>query len=101
MRNIGRLGADFWCWDVRVVSKHQNIRLSYHDLHTQSTALAHGLKNLGVAKGNRVAVSLGNNVEFAITTYALFKLGAILVTKLHATKALLNLWSDGFCERSL
>jgi acyl-CoA synthetase (AMP-forming)/AMP-acid ligase II len=27
-----------------------------------------------------VAVSLGNNWEFAVTTYALFKLGAILVS---------------------
>lgn len=29
-------------------------------------------------KGDRVSVSLGNNVEFAVVTYALFKLGAIL-----------------------
>lgn len=32
-----------------------------------------------MTKGERVAVSLGNNWEFAVTTYALFKLGAILV----------------------
>lgn len=75
------------------MSKHQNIRLSYHDLHAQSTALAHGLKNLGVVKGNRVAVSLGNNVEFAITTYALFKLGAILVKSSMQQKP--SPWSDG------
>lgn len=62
-----------------VISKHQNIRLSYDDLHTQSTALAHGLAGIGVKKGDRVAVSLGNNAEFAIATYAVFKLGAILV----------------------
>jgi len=37
------------------------------------------LQKLGVRKGDRVAVSLGNNVEFATLTYALFKLGAILV----------------------
>jgi len=40
--------------------------------------LARGLQGIGVKKGDRVAVSLGNNTEFAITTYALFKLGAIL-----------------------
>ncbi|KAI5838292.1 acyl-CoA synthetase/AMP-acid ligase-like protein II [Morchella snyderi] len=62
-----------------VISKHQNIRLSYDDLHTQSTALAHGLAGIGVKKGDRIAVSLGNNAEFAIATYAVFKLGAILV----------------------
>jgi non-ribosomal peptide synthetase component E (peptide arylation enzyme) len=33
----------------------------------------------GVKKGHMVAVSLGNNWEFAVVTYALFKLGAILV----------------------
>ncbi|KAK4986076.1 hypothetical protein LTR50_005536 [Elasticomyces elasticus] len=48
-------------------------------LNTLSNALARGLQNVGVRKGDRVAVSLGNNVEFATTTYALFKLGAILV----------------------
>lgn len=62
-----------------VISKHQSIRLSYDDLHTQSTALAHGLAGIGVKRGDRVAVSLGNNAEFAIATYAVFKLGAILV----------------------
>lgn len=33
---------------------------------------------MGVKKGDRVSVSLGNNIEFAVATYALFKLGAIL-----------------------
>jgi non-ribosomal peptide synthetase component E (peptide arylation enzyme) len=37
------------------------------------------LRERGVRKGDRVAVSLGNNWEFATLTYALFKLGAILV----------------------
>lgn len=51
---------------LRVISRHQNSRLTYDGLHQRSTALAHGLRNLGVKKGDRVAVSLGNNVEFAI-----------------------------------
>jgi non-ribosomal peptide synthetase component E (peptide arylation enzyme) len=41
--------------------------------------LARGLQERGVRKGERVAVSLGNYWEFAVATYALFKLGAILV----------------------
>jgi acyl-coenzyme A synthetase/AMP-(fatty) acid ligase len=40
--------------------------------------LARGLQDIGVKKGDRVSVSLGNNIEFAIATYAIFKLGAIL-----------------------
>ncbi|KAH7081108.1 acyl-CoA synthetase/AMP-acid ligase-like protein II [Paraphoma chrysanthemicola] len=62
-----------------VISHHQRITLTYDALDRDSNRLARGLQNIGVAKGDRVAVSLGNNVEFATTTYALFKLGAILV----------------------
>ncbi|KAG0125666.1 acyl-CoA synthetase/AMP-acid ligase-like protein II [Tuber indicum] len=62
-----------------VISSHQNTRLTYSSLHTQSTSLAHGFKSLGVQRGDRVAVSLGNNIEFALATYAIFKLGAVLV----------------------
>ncbi|KAH7091695.1 acyl-CoA synthetase/AMP-acid ligase-like protein II [Paraphoma chrysanthemicola] len=62
-----------------VISRHQRITLTYDALDRDSNRLARGLQKIGVAKGDRVAVSLGNNVEFATTTYALFKLGAILV----------------------
>ncbi|KAI8939175.1 hypothetical protein NX059_005007 [Plenodomus lindquistii] len=62
-----------------VISHHQRIRLTYDALDRDSNALARGLQKLGVKKGDRVAVSLGNNAEFATLTYALFKLGAILV----------------------
>ncbi|KAK6505707.1 hypothetical protein TWF481_007599 [Arthrobotrys musiformis] len=62
-----------------VVSSHQSIRLTYHDLDVSSTRLAHGLASLGVKKGSRVTASLGNTAEFAILHYAVFKLGAILV----------------------
>ncbi|KAH7410113.1 acyl-CoA synthetase/AMP-acid ligase-like protein II [Phaeosphaeria sp. MPI-PUGE-AT-0046c] len=62
-----------------VISHHQRTILTYDALDRESNRLARGLQNLGVKKGDRVAVSLGNNIEFATTTYALFKLGAILV----------------------
>lgn len=62
-----------------VISHSQRTRLTYEALDHDSNSLARGLQKLGVKKGDRVAVSLGNNVEFATTTYALFKLGAILV----------------------
>ncbi|KAK5136683.1 hypothetical protein LTR08_002336 [Meristemomyces frigidus] len=62
----------------RVISRHQNAQLTYAELDQKSNALARGLQGIGVKKGNRVAVSLGNNIEFAIATYALFKLGTIL-----------------------
>ena len=61
------------------MSRHQRQQLSYHALDSLSTALAHGLARQAVRKGDRVAVSLGNSIEYALATYALFKLGAILV----------------------
>ncbi|KAF9894532.1 hypothetical protein FE257_006417 [Aspergillus nanangensis] len=62
-----------------VVSKHQNSRLTYSRLDAKSNALARGLESVGVRTGDRVGVMLGNSMEYAIATYALFKLGAILV----------------------
>ncbi|KAJ9138056.1 Long-chain fatty-acid-CoA ligase-like protein [Coniochaeta hoffmannii] len=53
--------------------------LTYEALDLTSNVLAHSLRSLGVEKGDRVAVSLGNCPEFAALTYAIFKLGAILV----------------------
>ncbi|KAI5791823.1 acyl-CoA synthetase/AMP-acid ligase-like protein II [Geopyxis carbonaria] len=64
---------------IAVISSHQNTELSYQALHSKSTKLARGFWNQGIRKGDRVAVSLGNNIEYALATYALFKLGAILV----------------------
>ncbi|KAK5073600.1 hypothetical protein LTR64_007262 [Lithohypha guttulata] len=62
-----------------VISRGQGRRSTYEELDKQSNILARGLQSLGVKKGDRVCVSLGNNIEFATLTYALFKLGAILV----------------------
>ncbi|KAL7621492.1 hypothetical protein AAE478_008815 [Parahypoxylon ruwenzoriense] len=53
--------------------------LTYEALDVQSNSLAHALRSLGVRKGDRVAVSLGNVAEHIVLMYALFKLGAILV----------------------
>ncbi|GAD97615.1 AMP-binding enzyme, putative [Paecilomyces variotii No. 5] len=63
----------------RVISRHQNTRLTYDGLDAKSNSLARGLESVGVRKGDRVAVMLGNSIEYAIATYGLFKLGAILV----------------------
>jgi hypothetical protein len=48
-----------------VISRHQNKTLTYHQLNHDSDQLAKGLKSLGVRKGDRCCVSLGNNIEFA------------------------------------
>ncbi|RYP84858.1 hypothetical protein DL770_005151 [Monosporascus sp. CRB-9-2] len=53
--------------------------LTYESLDALSNALARSLRSLGVKKGDRVAVSLGNVAEHAALIYAAFKLGAVLV----------------------
>ena len=50
----------------RVVSRHQQTRVTYDGLDRKSNDLARGLLQRGVKKGDRVAVSLGNNIEYAI-----------------------------------
>ncbi|KAJ5948838.1 hypothetical protein N7454_002145 [Penicillium verhagenii] len=62
-----------------VVSRHQNDRVTYASLDARSNALARGLESVEINKGDRVGVMLGNSMEYAVITYALFKLGAILV----------------------
>lgn len=62
-----------------VIARHQNDRVTYSELDAKSNALARGLESVGVRTGDRVGVMLGNSMEYAIVTYALFKLGAILV----------------------
>ncbi|KAK6222001.1 hypothetical protein LQW54_001222 [Pestalotiopsis sp. IQ-011] len=63
----------------RTASKPETTTLTFETLDTLSNTLASSLRSLGVKKGDRVAVSLGNVAENAALTYAIFKLGAILV----------------------
>ncbi|KAI1130019.1 hypothetical protein F5Y10DRAFT_139008 [Nemania abortiva] len=57
----------------------ETTRLTYSSLDELSNTVAHSLRSLGVKKGDRVAVSLGNTSESVVLTYAIFKLGAIWV----------------------
>ncbi|CZR62843.1 related to long-chain fatty-acid-CoA ligase [Phialocephala subalpina] len=60
------------------ISRSENARLTYSQLDDKSNHLAHGLRDLGVRKGDRVAVMLGNSWAFGVVTYAVWKLGAVL-----------------------
>jgi non-ribosomal peptide synthetase component F len=51
---------------MAVVSRHQGRRLTYGELWEESNKLASGLGKLGVRKGDRVAVSMGNSLEYAV-----------------------------------
>ena len=54
-------------------------RLSYRALLDQSSRLAAGLAARGVKAGERVALLLGNRIEFVLTLFAATRLGAITV----------------------
>ncbi|NNH25914.1 AMP-binding protein [Acinetobacter terrestris] len=62
-----------------VVSVHQNVRLSYKQLQDQVNAFACSLLQLGLKKGDRIAIWSPNCVEWTITQFAAFKAGMILV----------------------
>lgn len=54
-------------------------RLTYAALDTEIAHVAAGLAALGVARGDRVAMLLGNGVPFVVVTFAAARLGAITV----------------------
>jgi fatty-acyl-CoA synthase len=62
-----------------VVSVHQNRRLTYAQMKTESDRLASALVASGVAHGDRVGIWSTNNIEWVIVQFATAKIGAILV----------------------
>lgn len=54
-------------------------RWSYHDLHSQSSALAQSLLNMGITAGDRVGIMAGNCEQYAAVFFAVAKIGGILV----------------------
>lgn len=54
-------------------------RLSYAQLNAQANRLATALRNLGLEKGDRVALLLPNCPQFVIAYYAVLKAGGVVV----------------------
>lgn len=52
---------------------------TFEDFFAQSDRLAIGLQQLGIAKGDRVAIAMRNRPEWLISAWAIMKVGAILV----------------------
>ncbi len=53
--------------------------LSYKELHSQVNSLASALTEMGVKKGDPVAVHLPNSTQFPIAFFAILAIGAIVV----------------------
>ena len=62
-----------------LISRHQNIRLTYRQLQEQVDQCAKGLMHLGVQKGQRIGIWSPNRAEWTIAQFATSKIGAILV----------------------
>ncbi len=54
-------------------------RISYRELDEQVNRFAAALSELGVRKGDKVAIVLPNIPQMVIATYALFRIGAVVV----------------------
>lgn len=59
--------------------RFENKNISYIQLAQDSRALAKALANAGVVKGMRIAVHMANRPEFAVASFAIAQLGAVLV----------------------
>jgi fatty-acyl-CoA synthase len=64
---------------LALVSRHQDIRLTYAELSATVDAVACGFMELGLEAGDRVAIWSQNNQEWALTQFATAKAGLILV----------------------
>ncbi len=86
-------------------------QISYGQLQQQVNSVAQGLTDLGVVKGDRVAVYLPMLIETVVAALAVIKIGAIfspafsgyaaeaLATRLQASEAKLLITADGFLRR--
>lgn len=68
-----------------IVSRGQ--RYSYRWLEQASNRMAHALKELGVTRGDRVAIYLNNSIELVVGIFGVLKAGGVFVIINRATKA--------------
>jgi fatty-acyl-CoA synthase len=78
-----------------LISRHQNIRLTYRELQEQVNQCAKGLLSLGLQKGQRIGIWSPNRAEWCVTQFATSKIGLILVNinpsyRLHELEYVLN-----------
>lgn len=72
---------------VRLMTIYEDERVSYDANHRATAALAAHLSNLGVGRGDRVALAMRNLPEWPVAFFAIVSLGAIAVP--------LNAWWTG------
>ena len=69
---------------------------TFSEINRRTDRLAHGLLRIGVARGDPIAVLVGNRPEYAVSEFAVTKAGAIRVPLLAtSTSKELIRWLDG------
>ncbi|HSC86076.1 MAG TPA: amino acid adenylation domain-containing protein [Polyangiaceae bacterium] len=63
----------------RTALRHRERSLSYAELDSRANRLAHHLLQLGIAKGDRVAVCVAPSFDIVVALLALFEVGAVHV----------------------
>jgi fatty-acyl-CoA synthase len=64
---------------LALVSRHQDVHLTYGELAAQVADVARGLLALGIARGDRVGIWSPTNLEWTLLQFASARVGAILV----------------------
>jgi crotonobetaine/carnitine-CoA ligase len=62
----------------RTFIHHAGRRVTYGEFDRLTNRAAHALRRLGVEKGDRVTLALGNSVEYVVAAFGLLKAGAVL-----------------------
>ncbi len=65
--------------NMALISRQQQVRLTYRELQAEVNQCAKGLMRLGFQKGQRVGIWAPNRSEWCITQFATAKIGVILV----------------------
>ena len=65
--------------NLALVSRQQNMRLTYTEYQLEINRLAGGLLELGITAGDRVGIWATNCYEWCLTQFATAKIGAIMV----------------------
>ncbi len=64
---------------LAVISRHQNLHITYAELYSTARRVAAGLHEIGLRPGDRVGVWAANCVEWIYIQYAAAQLGLVLV----------------------
>jgi acyl-CoA synthetase (AMP-forming)/AMP-acid ligase II len=57
---------------------HAGRRVSYRELDRLSNRAAHALRHLGVEKGDRVTLAMGNSIEYLVADFGILKAGGVI-----------------------